>query len=275
MLQELAYLGIDSPAQVRLFALGTRRALAPLLETGALNSDDFPRLEFGAARARFIDRHERMLDELARDPVPVLEILSGLDAPELPGHSADLARVHPRFHDVRRANQIAAALGYAPAAAAATIVPRTDDAEHLRRVRTFRPDMTATAWQHWFRSLFELAKVLVPNGGGAAIAGFVRSEPLASALEHAPPEIGEKLDYLLAVSARDLDRMRLDGPRLLAGDLLLRDPAFHDYVSISAAAACLAAPVPDGGCRWAIAQIDRVGRESPAISLLRAHRALR
>ncbi|HUF20740.1 MAG TPA: methyltransferase domain-containing protein, partial [Burkholderiales bacterium] len=275
MAEELSYLGIDTPAQLRLFAVGSRKGLAPLLENAAANSDYFPKLEFGAARARFMNRHESMLLDLARDPAPVLEMLSGMAAPAPAHDSAHIARVHPRFHDLRRAGRIAAELGDHRVAGGTGPVPRADDTEHLRRVRTFRPDVTESAWQAWFTSLFELSKVLVPNGGGAAIGGFVRSESLATALRRAPVDINDRIDFLLAVAGRDLARIRRDGVSLLAGPLQARDPAFHDYVVVSTAAACLTVALPEAGCNSAFAQLDRIGYDSPVTDLLRAQRGAR
>ena len=70
MRAELALLGIRSAAQLKLFRVGTRPALAPLLESGRMNTDYFPYLEFGAARARFMRHNDLALTRLARNPVP-------------------------------------------------------------------------------------------------------------------------------------------------------------------------------------------------------------
>lgn len=105
-----AHLDIRTPAQLRAFRLASRSAYAPLLETGRRNSDYFPFLEYGAARARFLRRNDANLIQLARDPVPALETLSGFEPPSLAEDSAQGANTLPRFLDIERANLIAGAL---------------------------------------------------------------------------------------------------------------------------------------------------------------------
>src|SRR4029079_4664997 len=78
MKDELGYLGLTAPAQLDLFRIATRRGYGPLLEGGRPNDDYFPVLEFGAARARYADNNDSALVQLARNPLPLLEILSGL-----------------------------------------------------------------------------------------------------------------------------------------------------------------------------------------------------
>src|SRR6185369_7417948 len=93
------------------FRVATRRAYAPLLETGRINSDYFPYLEFGAARARFLKTSYPELVEVVREPVPMLEFLSRFDAPRPAQPSAILTSTHPRFGTSVRANLFAEALG--------------------------------------------------------------------------------------------------------------------------------------------------------------------
>ena len=110
MRAELEYLGIRTPADLALFRVATRRAYAPLLETGRINADYFPYLEFGAARARFLNTSYPELVEVVREPVPMLEILSHFDAPRLAQPSGILTSTHPRFGNFVRANLFAEAL---------------------------------------------------------------------------------------------------------------------------------------------------------------------
>src|SRR5204863_9823792 len=74
------------------------------------NTDYFPVLEFGAARARFLQLTVNSLNHLARDAVPVVDILSGLPPPGPVEASPAIANVHPRFVDVALSNAFAAAL---------------------------------------------------------------------------------------------------------------------------------------------------------------------
>jgi hypothetical protein len=113
---------------------------------------------------------------------------------------------------------------------------------------------------------------MVPNGGGPALEAFLRSAQVAAALRDAPPDIREKVEFLLLVAKRDLDRIRAEGARLLAGPLQTADPAFHAYVFVATSAACFATS-PDASCLAVIARLDQVRRESPVIDLLRAQQA--
>ena len=270
---ELEYLGIRTPEQLRMFRIAARRGIAALLETGRASTDYFPYLEFGAARARFFDKGDAALIRMARDPVPLLDMLSGFDAPSLPEASGVLAKVYPRFIDVRRANLFAAGLvagNAAPPPAAAGL--NAEDASHLALVRDIPTQRSLAAWQVWFASLFAVSRPMVPNGGGPALEAFLRSAQVAAALRDAPPDIREKVEFLLLVAKRDLDRIRAEGARLLAGPLQTADPAFHAYVFVATSAACFATS-PDASCRAVIAQLDQVRRESPVIDLLRAQQA--
>jgi len=270
---ELDYLGIRSPADLQMFRIASRRAYAPLLERGRINSDYFPFLEFGAARARFLGTSDPTLADIARDPVPVLEILSGFDAPKLPQASMALAQVYPRFIDASRARLLADAL----AVGEAPLPPETDglppdDQRNLQTVREVPVHPSAEAWQAWFSSLFALSKSMIPSGGAPALEQFLRSARVSGALAGAPPGVREKAEFLLLVGKRDLDRIRSEGMRLLAGPLQLVDPAFHAYVFVATTTACFASE-PDASCRGVIAQLDRVRRGSAVIDLLRAHQA--
>jgi spermidine synthase len=274
MRAELEYLDIRTPAQLRLFRIASRKAYAPLLEVGRLNSDYFPYLEFSAARARFLSKSDLSVTQLARDPMPLLEILSGFDAPTLPQTSLYLAAALPRFLDVRRANLFAAGL----ANGGTSLAPETstlsvDDRTNLGRARNLQLNRSAEAWQEWFSALFFVSKPMIPNGGAAALENFIRSGRIAGALHHAPPAVGQKVEYLMLVGRRDLERMRTEGLRLLDGPLRELDPAFHAYVFVATAAACLVTTL-DAPCRAILLQFDQVYRPSPVFDLLRAHRAL-
>jgi hypothetical protein len=131
---------------------------------------------------------------------------------------------------------------------------------------------TASAWQSWFSALFALSKPMVPNGGTPALERYLHTEPVARALGSAPQDIRDKVDFLLRVGSRDLDGIRREGARLLAGSMQQLDPSFHAYVFVATTTACLA-DIPDASCRNVIAQLDRVRRESAVIDVLRAHKA--
>ena len=273
---ELEYLGIRTPADLRMFRIASRRAYAPVLETGRANSDYFPFLEFGAARARFLNSNDAALTDVARDPMPLLEILSGFDAPKLPQASMALSRVYPRFFDSSRARVFAdaLALGDAPLPPETDGLPR-DDLRNLKRVREVSEQQSAAAWQDWFFSLFTLSKPMIPNGGAPALERFVRSERVAKALRSAPAGIRENVEFMLLVGARDVDAIRREGSRLLSGSMQPADPVFNDYVFIATTTACLADRLDgklDASCRDLVVQLDRVWRGSPAIDVLRAHR---
>jgi spermidine synthase len=275
MRAELDYLGIRAPADLAMFRIASRRAYAPLLETGHGTSDYFPYLEFGAARARFLGTSYPELTEIARDPVPMLEILSGFDAPRLPSPSTDLAWVNPRFGQVLRANLLADALaaGDAPWPPATSSLP-IDDRRNLEIVRNVPPRQAdAAAWQLWFSSLFALSKAMISNGGAPSLERYLQSARVRDALRGAPAEVRDKVEFLLLVGRRDLDAVRREGPRLLAGSSMQsRDPMFHAYVFVATTTACLAG-TPDASCRQVIAQLDRVPRGSPVIDVLRAHQS--
>jgi hypothetical protein len=203
----------------------------------------------------------------------VLEILSGFEAPVLPWPSRTLARINSRFIDVYRAGVFAGVLATGNAPSQVDVVALfPGDQENLRIVLAVPPGGTASAWQSWFSALFALSKSMVPNGGTPALERYLHREPLARALGSAPQDIRDKVDFLLRVGSRDLDGIRREGARLLAGSMQLLDPSFHAYVFVAMTTACLA-DIPDASCRNVIAQLDRVRRESAVIDVLRAHKA--
>lgn len=270
---ELEYLDISTPSQLRLFRIATRRAYAPLLENGRLNTDYHPYLEFGAARARFLGRDYTALTQLARDPMPALEILSGFEAPILPEGSLDIGNAYPRFREVWRANQFANLLtGSAEPKPAQMSQMIAADRNTLLLVHAIAPGQSPAQWDEWFSALFSLSKPLIPNGGASALEAFLRSDRAARALRGAPQHIRDKVEFLLLVGRRDLERIRPEGGRLLAGPLQAQDPAFHAYVFVATVTACLEAD-PDPECRTIVSRLDQVRRVSPLIDLLRAHQA--
>jgi predicted membrane-bound spermidine synthase len=270
---ELGYLDIRTPAQLLVHRIASRRAYAPLLETGRPNSDYFPTLEFGAARARFLDGNEDELIRLARDPVPVLEMLSGFEPTGRAQFSVQGGFHYARFHDARRANLIADALAADGQDAATRLLPLTDQ-EIVERVRDAPANGSAQSWNEWFSALLTLSKPLLANGGAPTLERFVRTGGVAQAVRGAPPAIRDKVDFLFLVGRRDLERIRADGARLLETPIAQTDPAFNAYVLVATATACLAL-APDASCARAYAQLDQVRREGLIFDLLRAHRAAR
>ena len=270
---ELEYLGIRSPADLAFFKIASRRAYAPLLETGRMNSDYFPYLEFGAARARFLHTGFSDLSEMARDPVPMLEILSHFAPPGLPTSAAALARAYPRFAQAARASVYAEALANptGPLPAAVSGLPM-DDRRAIEIAREPPPYRSESAWGAWFASLFTISKAMIPNGGAPALEGFLRSSRVSAALPLAPDEIRDQVEFLVLAGRRDLDRIREVGPTLLEGPKAIQDPVFRAYVYVITTSACLAKP-PDETCRKIIAMLDLVPRGSPIIAVLRAHQA--
>jgi hypothetical protein len=269
MRAELDYLDIGTPAQLLAFRIASRSAYAPLLETGRLNTDYFPMLEFGAARARFLDGWDRTTIHLVRDPVPVLEILSGFAPPSLAQYSVQSGHHYERFLDIQRAVRFADALA-SPGAAHDSLSP--GDEANLLRVRDARSNTSAESWNEWFSALFMLSKPMLANGGAAVLERFIRSGSVAQALRNAPPEVREKVDFLFLVGRRDLDRIRSEGARLLETAVGEIDRGFNAYLLVATTTACLTT-TPDASCRRVFAQLDQARRESPVIDLLRAHRA--
>jgi hypothetical protein len=267
----LSYLDIRTPAQLRTFRLAARRAYAPLLEGGLPNTDYFPSLEFGAARARYLKHNDDTLISLARDPVPVLEMLSGFEPPTLAEFPLQGGHHLARFLDVERAGLIADAIAADSAGAAAkSLLPA--DAKNLETVRAVRADMSVASWSEWFAALLSVSKPLINNGGAPVLEKLIASDNVARGLRSAPPAIREKVDFLLLVGRRDRDRIRAQGARLLGTPLAQTDPAFHGYVLVATATACLMPP-PDASCDRVLVQLDRVQRDNPVIDLLHAQRA--
>jgi len=269
MRAELDFLDIRTPAQLRAFRIAARRGYAPLLETGRTNTDYFPFLEFHAARARFFRANDEGLIELARDPLPALEMLSGFGPPVLAERSAQ-GMVHFRkFLDIQRANALVEAFAASGAGPPLRRLSKAD-AGNLERIRGVRPDMSGQAWNEWFAALFLVSKPLLANGGTEALARFVGADRADGPLRGAPPEIRQKVDFLFLVGRRDLDGIRAQGPPLLQGLMKQTDPAFAAYVLLGTATACLAAP-PEPACREVFAVLRKLARETPLIELLRAH----
>ena len=267
---ELTRLDLRTAEQLRLLRVANRRGYGPWLEGAPLNSDYLPILEFGAARARFVDSDDSILIELARDPVPILEMLSGFDAPAPAATSIAVSRETPRFYDLMRANAIASAL-------AGVAQPRPEDgltpaeSQSIARARAVDANVDAASWQDWFEALFILSKTMLTNGSAGAIDRFVHSSTVHSALPRAPAIVRDKVDFLLAIGARNIERIERSGALLLDGPMRESDPAFHAYTLVSTITACLARPV-DSSCAQVVALLDRVQSKSAVFDLLRAHR---
>ena len=267
---ELDYLGIRGPADLGILRIANRRAYAPLLETGRVNSDYYPLLEFGAARARYVAANVVDLSQNPRDAIPILEILSGFEPPELPPPSLILARINSRFVDVCRVGVLADVLASGRSLSDADNgMLVKGDRENLDIVRSVPEGGPSNAWNSWFASFYALSKAMIPSGGGSALERYVRSEPVARALRGAPQEVIDKVAFLLLVSSRDLDGMRREGPRLLTSSLPQLDPAFSAYVLFATSAACLAS-APDPSCRTVLEQFDRRPTRSAVMDVLRA-----
>jgi hypothetical protein len=177
-----------------------------------------------------------------------------------------------RFNDIARARVFADVLATDHVLSDGGFALLEDDWKNLKTVRAVPEGGTPNAWQTWFAALFALSNQLVPYGGAPTLERYVRSEPVARALRGAPPEVRDKVAFLLLVAARDLDGMRREGAHLLAGSLPQLDPGFSAYTLFATAAACLAS-TPDPSCRTVLAQLDRLPSPSPVIELLRAHKA--
>lgn len=271
MRDELALLGIGSPAQMQLFQVGSRPALAPLLEYGRMNTDYFPYLEFGAARARFLRRNDLALTRLARDPVPALEILSGFDPPGLPELAEDLIRGNPHFRDVAKAREIAAALDRHMPRPGARSAMNGGDRRHLARLRTPPADRDRDAWEDWFSSLLALSGPLLAHGAPEPLDAFLRRPDVARALDNAPAGFTDRFALLSHVAHRDLAGMLAGGKRLLGEALQSRNPAFHDYVAEAMLTACLALRSSDPACAAALAAVEDIEGHDPVRELLLAH----
>ena len=273
MKSELDQLEIETPEQLRLLQIANRRAYGPLLEGGAINSDYHPTLEYGAARARFRSTDDASITDLARDPVPVLEMLSRFEPPSPAKSSEAIARESARFRDVARGNALASALTGAqePQLVDALLPVQSDSLARLRNLGANAGASDWLSWQEWFEALLIVSKPMIANGRAAALEKFVTSPSTQTALARAPADIREKVAFLQAVGARRLERIERDGARLLAGPLREVDPAFHAYTLVSTISACLAEAL-DPACAGTIALLDLVQDKSPVFDLLRAHR---
>ena len=79
LVAELNHIGILSPQDIAVRRLATKKSLAPLLRTYPIgtNSDYHPVLDQNASRARFIGQGAAGLMNLAVEPLPVVEMLTG------------------------------------------------------------------------------------------------------------------------------------------------------------------------------------------------------
>jgi hypothetical protein len=274
MRAELDHLGIRSLPDLALFRVASRRAYAPMFAKTRVNSDYFPYLEFGAVRALFLKNRDMDLGQMAFEPVPLFEILSGFDAPQPIRRPMSVVRLHPTLGRAVRINIYADALAVPDTA---PLPPETaylpfDERRNLEVVRHAPAGKTAEAWQTWFSSLFTIAKAMIPSGDALALDAFLQTPRLMDALGTAPPDIRERVAFLRAMARRDLERVREDGHRLLAGPLQREDPLFHAYVLVATTTACLAGN-PDTACRGVIALLDQEPSRNSVIDVLRAHRS--
>ena len=146
----------------------------------------------------------------------------------------------------------------------------------MERVRDLAANTTAASWDDWFSPLFSLARRMIPNGRAATLEKFVRSSGTAAALRGAPDAIRDKVEFLLLVGRRDVDRIRVEGARLLEATAGDADSGFNTYVLVATATACFARdPDPDPGCRPVLERLDKLDRQAPVLDVLRAHRAAR
>ena len=78
LIAELNHIGINSPQDIAVRRIATKRSLAPLLESYPIeiNSDYNPVLDQNASRVRFIGRAASGLVNVATEPLPLVEMLS-------------------------------------------------------------------------------------------------------------------------------------------------------------------------------------------------------
>jgi hypothetical protein len=200
-------------------------------------------------------------------------MLSGFEAGGRIDSAAQGLNPYARFADIARANRIADALATEGADALDPTMP-AGDRTNVERVRKVASNSNAADWDAWFEALFALARRTFPNGNAAAIEKFLNAPTVVAALRAAPPEIRDRVSFLSRVGARDAERIRSEGAKLLDSPMDINDPGFGLYVLVATATACLAS-APDPSCAKVLAKLDLVQRPSPIVDLLRAHRAAR
>jgi spermidine synthase len=109
--ERLDRIAIKAPDDLLALRVGDAHALAPLFERSpiAANSDYYPVLERGAARARFLKQDAYAVAELAVAGLPLVEMLDGESGP-----ARDLYPTSTRYrrpHRYVQAHDLAAALG--------------------------------------------------------------------------------------------------------------------------------------------------------------------
>ncbi len=247
----LARVGITRRAHVLARRLGGKRALAPLFAQFAppVNSDFHPVVQLEAPRARYLQLRAEALVELAAAPLPVLEMLAGVDATYLsaPAPRAGAGR-YTRLVDARHLRD--ALLDHR--------VPTQD--RQVLALRQAGALCAPTASDALLEPLHGVAqRTLAHLDAERRRALWIEPRWLGCPLDKAPRAVRERFAVYRAIAMRDA-RAMLEGARAALDDARMRDPDWKRFVLLTAMLGAQAGGDSAETRRlWAM----RVGKDSP------------
>jgi predicted membrane-bound spermidine synthase len=215
MARDLERIGVRSIDDLRMLRVGSKRSLDPLFGATRYpsNSDYFPVVDQNAARSRFMKESSMELWELGRDFVPLVELIDG----EARATAAQLDYgSHAAVSPVMRAKAAQQRLAMlAGDSSARGLAPRDLAAWHYLAGRSALTDceVMTPAWVELAEEGLRNAASVLPR---EAVRSFVSRVVASPCLDRLPPEDRTRLNFSLAVAARDYPAMARFADELLA-----------------------------------------------------------
>ena len=246
---ELKRIGVKSPADLMLRRVAGRRSFQPLVESSGVppNSDFYPVLDHGAARARFMGLSACELIEPSFKRVPIVEMLEGAPAPQMPAGGFEASSYVPAAVQAVLANSLLDYLGGADWSWPYTHIQVPENirqyADMAREAVNASEGRTAT--DRWWNGMF--------NCVAKRVVGFVSPDRVDLLLDKVvadgrTPELDStQLAFVAALKARS----RLDAPALAASsakilaDMQSADSSFVAYNLANAMTAYIAMDKPE------------------------------
>jgi hypothetical protein len=242
MRADLAEVGIVTLQDVKGRFLGDRKLLEPLIASRGIpaNSDYFPFVDLRAGRARIMESDARELTGLQVLPVPFFELVTG-HADQRTETMGPTRYTSTRDGLARRAVALKSAVvsgDYTEVAAA--------DTPWVMALRSTKEACAAVAVQQaWTHSAFLLAAATSAYLSAHELGPLwdtLANMPCARAV---PAEHLQFVEFLRAVSQRDVAQISRLGGAVLASNYPFEDPESLQFTTLATAASQIALDRPD------------------------------
>ncbi len=240
---ELLRLGVDTPEQMRLRRIGTERTLRAFvaMQGATPHSDYYPTVSLQAPRARFMQQHSELLQQLVLNGMPVLDLL---DCRMPPGRDAGLARVEAS--PFSRAHHLAqrAIDTFDPAVPLGPVRDQSVGvANQARLLRSSSADLAGdpAALAAWSSALAAMAEATIGHLPPADLAAVWQTPTWLPAEAAADPVVASVLRAYGAAAARDPDAMLASAVTVLESEDPRLVPALREHMLMIAMLGALGA----------------------------------